>query len=55
MTNGAISADSDFEIKAQNVGQSHQHPKLEKTIVTPSSKNSKGDHIAIGDYNHFSN
>ena len=49
LTNGAISADSDFEIKAQKCWAKSSTPKLEKTIVTPSSKNSKGDDIAIGD------
>lgn len=48
LTNGAISADSDFEIKAQKCWAKSSTPKLEKTIVTPSSKNSKGDDIAIG-------
>lgn len=49
LTNGAISVDSDFEIKAQKCWAKSSTPKLEKTIVTPSSKNSKGDDIAIGD------
>ena len=49
LKNGAISADSDFEIKAQKCWAKSSTPKLEKTIVTPSSKNSKGDDIAIGD------
>lgn len=49
LTNGAISADSDFKIKNQKCWAKSSTPKLEKTIVTPSSANSKGDDIAVGD------
>lgn len=38
-----------LKLKLKKCWAKSSTPKLEKTIVTPSSKNSKGDDIAIGD------
>lgn len=49
ITNGAINADTKFVIKGQQCWAKSSTPKLEKTIVKPSSNNAKGDDVAIGD------
>lgn len=49
LTNGAIDSKSDFTIKGQKCWAKSSTPKLEKTILNASSKNNKGDDIAIGD------